>query len=68
MFPTCSKVIYFPISKRTTDEEVVAAFRIAIERREQPPRLAEIYLNTVAAEHLLKELRDQGLDAVRRTW
>lgn len=49
-----------------TDEEVVAAFRVAIERGGRLPRLAELYLNTVCAEHLVEVLREQGLEFVRR--
>jgi hypothetical protein len=48
-----------------TDDEVVAAFRIAIERGGRLPRLAELYLSTVCAEHLIDELRGAGLDVVR---
>jgi hypothetical protein len=49
-----------------SDEEVVAAFRVAIQRGGRLPRLAELYLGTVCAEHLVEELRGQGLDVVRR--
>ncbi len=48
-----------------TDEEVVAAFRVAIERGGRLPRLAELYLNTICAEHLIEVLRGQGLEIVR---
>lgn len=49
-----------------TDEEVVDAFRIAVQRGGKLPRLAELYLSTICAEHLVEELRQQGLDVVRR--
>ena len=40
-----------------TDEEVVEAFRIALQRGGRLPRLADLYLSTVCAEHLIDELR-----------
>jgi hypothetical protein len=49
-----------------TDEEVIHAFRIAIQRGGRLPRLAELYLGTVCAEHLVRELREQGLEVVRQ--
>ena len=49
-----------------TDEEAVAAVRAAIERGGSLSRLAELYLATLCAEHLLRELRGQGLQVVRR--
>ncbi len=52
-------------SPEATDEEVVAAFRVAIERGGRLPRLAELYLNTICAEHLIEVLRGQGLEIVR---
>jgi hypothetical protein len=45
---------------------VIHAFRIAIERGGRLPRLAELYLGTICAEHLVRELRGQGLEIVRR--
>ncbi len=50
---------------QVTDDEVVAAFRIAIARGGRLPRLAELYLSTVCAEHLVDELRGAGLEVVR---
>jgi hypothetical protein len=49
-----------------TDQEVVAAFRIAIQRGGRLPRLADLYLSTICAEHLIEELRGEGLEIVRR--
>ncbi len=49
-----------------TDEEVVTAFRVAIQRGGRLPRLADLYLSTVCATHLVDELRQAGLDVVRR--
>jgi hypothetical protein len=49
-----------------TDEEVVAAFRVAIARGGRLPRMADLYLSTVCAQHLVDELRGAGLDVVRR--
>jgi hypothetical protein len=72
--PTCS--VYVPLMRQgsffpdprpdVTDEEVIHAFRIAIERGGRLPRLAELYLGTICAEHLVRELRGQGLEIVRR--
>jgi hypothetical protein len=49
-----------------TDEEVVAALRIAIERGGRLPRIADLYLNTICAEHVVEELRGLGLEVVRK--
>lgn len=49
-----------------TDEEIVAAFRIAIQRGGRLPRLADLYRSTICAEHLIDELRGEGLEIVRR--
>ena len=57
----------FPDQRQdATDEEVVAAFRLAIHRGGRLPRLAYLYLSTVCAKHLVDELRGAGLDVVRR--
>jgi hypothetical protein len=49
-----------------SDEEVIDAFRIALQRGGKLSRLAELYLGTICAEHLLEELRGQGLEVFRR--
>ena len=48
-----------------TDEEVVAALRIAIARSGKLPRMADLFLNSVCAEHVLDQLRGAGLEVVR---
>jgi hypothetical protein len=56
----------FPETTRSaSDEEVVAAFRIAVSRGGRLPRLAELYLATVCAEHLVEELHAAVLAVVR---
>jgi hypothetical protein len=56
----------FPETLRAaTDEEVVAAFRIALSRGGHLPRFADLYLSTVCAEHLLDQLHMAGLRVVR---
>ena len=56
----------FPDPRTTvTDEELVAVFRGAIARRGRLSRLADLYLNTVCAEHLVHELRVAGMQVVR---
>lgn len=56
----------FPDPRPTVpDEELVAVFRGAILRGGRLSRLADLYLNTVCAEHLVHELRVAGLEVVR---
>ena len=58
---------FFPDQRlEASDEEVVAAFRVALERGGRLPRLAELYLNTVCAEHLVETLRAEGLQVVKQ--
>ncbi len=66
MFPHMRQARRFPDPRPDlTDEEVVAAVRAAIERGGNLSRLAELYLATLCAGHLLRE-RGQGLEVVRR--
>lgn len=67
MFPFMEQRSLFPDTRHdATDAEVVAALRIAIARGGRLPRLAELYLAGVGAEYLVDELREAGLDFVRR--
>jgi hypothetical protein len=55
----------FPDPRPTlTDEEVIAAFRAAISRSSRLSRLADLFLCTVCAEHLVDELHLAGLEVV----
>jgi len=57
----------FPdLRQNATDEEVVQVLRIAIARGGRLPRMAEMYLSSVCAEHLLAELRTAELEVVHR--
>jgi hypothetical protein len=56
----------FPDPRPTvTDDELVVVFRGAISRGRRLSRMADLYLNTVCAEHLVHELRVAGLEVVR---
>jgi hypothetical protein len=56
----------FPDPRPTlTDEEVVAVFRGAISRSSRLSRLADLFLCTVCADHLVDELHLAGLEVVR---
>jgi hypothetical protein len=48
-----------------TDQEVIAAIRTAISNGGRLSRMADLYLCTVCAEHLVEELRVAGLEVVR---
>ena len=48
-----------------TDEEFVAVIRCAISPGGRLSRMADLYLNTVCAEHLVHELRVAGMEVVR---
>jgi hypothetical protein len=57
---------FFPDPRPTvTDEELAAVFRGAISRGGRLSRMADLYLNTVCAEHLVHELRVAGMEVVR---
>jgi hypothetical protein len=57
----------FPdLRQNATDEEVVQVLRIAIARGGRLPRMAEMYLSSVCAEHLLAELRTAEFEVVHR--
>jgi hypothetical protein len=67
MFSSMEQANLFPDLRPTaTDEEVMAAFRVAISRGGRLPRLAELYLSSICAEHLVDELRVAGLEIVKR--
>jgi hypothetical protein len=67
MFPSHGAASLFADQRQdATNEEVVAAFRVAIQGGGRLPRLADLYLSTVCAKHLVDELRGTGLDVVRR--
>ena len=51
-----------------TDDEIIAAIRAAIDSGGRLSRPAELYLSAICAEHLVLELRGQGLEIVRRDW
>jgi hypothetical protein len=56
----------FPDPRPTvTDEEIVTALRAAISRSSRLSRLADLFLCTVCAEHLVDELHLAGLEVVR---
>jgi hypothetical protein len=57
----------FPdLRRNATDEEVVHVLRTAIARGGRLPRMAELFLSGVCAEHLVEELHLAGLEVVRR--
>jgi hypothetical protein len=58
----------FPETVRAaTDEEVMAAFRIALSRGGRLNRMADLYLASVCAEHLVDQLHIAGLRVVKDT-
>jgi hypothetical protein len=70
MFYICSSTMeqgsLFPDPRPTlTDDELVTVFRCAILRGGRLSRMADLYLNSVCAEHLVHELRVAGLEVVR---
>ena len=58
--------LFSDLRRDATDEEVMQVLRIAIARGGRLPRLAEMYLSSVCAEHLLAELRTAELEVVHR--
>ncbi len=58
--------LFSDLQRNASDEEVVQVLRIAISRGGRLPRLAELYLSSVCAEHLLDALRRARLDVVHR--
>lgn len=49
-----------------SDEEIATVLRAAIARGGRLPRTAELWLSSLCAEFLVAELRNAGLDVVRR--
>lgn len=52
--------------QNATDEEVIHVLRIALSRGGRLPRMAELYLSGICAEHLVDELHLADLEVVRR--
>jgi len=66
MFLDMEQADLFPDPRPSVhDEEIVAAIRGAISNSGRLSRLADLYLNTVCADHLVRELRVAGLVVVR---
>ena len=58
---------FFPdLRQNATDEEVVEVVRFALMRGGRLPRLAELFLTDVCAEHLVEQLRLADLEFVKR--
>jgi len=67
MFSPMRQARLFPDPRpELTYEEVIAVVRDAITRGGKLSRLAELYLAMLCAEHLVRELRGEGIDLVRR--
>jgi hypothetical protein len=49
-----------------TDEEVIHVLRTAIARGGRLPRMAELFLSGICAEHLVNELHLADLEVMRR--
>lgn len=58
--------LFSDLRRNASDEEVVQVLRIALARGGRLPRLAELYLSSICAEHLLEELRLAELEVVHR--
>ena len=67
MFAFMEQQSLFPDPRRNaTDEEVIHVLRIAIARGGRLPRMAELFLSGVCAEHLVDELHLADLEVVRK--
>ncbi len=58
--------LFAGLQRNATDEEVVQVLRLAIARGGRLPRMAELYLSSVCAEHLLEALRRARLGVVHQ--